>query len=152
MCEINQVPYSSVVLPTLIPSPRLLDEHSRLPHLQEVRSDDRKWTFGWTFQFSWIWKTGRRFLRPTCPWNLEPPSGWGWPCPWWPCLSRSPAACRGDPTQRNKMHTRSSGWFLRDSDQLQVCSQQPCHHAHSNINKYHDNTSNSGQDISVCKC
>lgn len=37
--ENRDVAYSSVVLPTLVPSPRLLDQHSRLPHLQEGRSD-----------------------------------------------------------------------------------------------------------------
>lgn len=31
----RDVAYSSIVLPALIPSPRLLDQHSRLPHLQE---------------------------------------------------------------------------------------------------------------------
>lgn len=32
-------PHSAIVLPAVVASPGLLDEHSRLSHLQEVRSD-----------------------------------------------------------------------------------------------------------------
>lgn len=31
----RNIAYSSIVLPTLVAFPHLLDQHSRLPHLQE---------------------------------------------------------------------------------------------------------------------
>lgn len=38
----NDPAHSSVVLPTVIPSPSLLEQHGRLPGPQKVRSEERK--------------------------------------------------------------------------------------------------------------
>lgn len=38
----TDAPHSSVVLPTVIPSPSLLDQQRRLPDPQKVRSEERK--------------------------------------------------------------------------------------------------------------
>ena len=123
--QINQVPYSSVVLPTLIPSPRLLDQHSRLPHLQEVRSDDRKWKIrgknlvclkmsvflnlkDWNQMFKAYLSLKPRttfWMRMTLSvmaLSLSISSSMSW----WSC------AAKQDTHTHTHTHTQSSGWFL----------------------------------------
>lgn len=65
---------------------------------------------GYKWHRVWFHFRSRSWLDVhTSLWGHARPSGWGWPCQWWPCPSQSPAACRGGPEQEVRRQHQQEG-------------------------------------------